>query len=206
MTENLPGSQARDRRVAISLAGLRGDVEAARAGIEDDDAIVRAAAFSALVQCRALTSEDIDIAITDPSPLVRRRICELATSAPRGSFERLLEDDVAEVVEAAAFACGEQEIAGAVGALASLARSHADPLCRESAVAALGVLGLDAGLSAVLAAITDVAAVRRRAVIALSNYEGPDVIAALEGALTDRDWQVRQTAEDVLGINRTSTE
>jgi HEAT repeat protein len=171
--------------------------------MNDKAASVRAAALSALVQCHALTSEDIDAAITDPSPLVRRRICELATNAPLGHFERLLSDTVAEVVEAAAFACGEQEIAEAVGALAGIVTGHSDPLCRESAVAALGVLGLEAGLSAVLAAITDVAAVRRRAVIALSNYEGPEVTAALERALTDRDWQVRQAAEDVIGINRT---
>jgi HEAT repeat protein len=57
-----------------------------------------------------------------------------------------------------------------------------------------------------LKAITDVAAVRRRAVIALSNYEGPGVSAALQVALGDRDWQVRQAAEDVIGINRTSTQ
>jgi HEAT repeat protein len=206
VTENPPSSQAHDRRVAISLAGLSGDAEEARAGMHDAAAPVRAAALSALLQCHALTSEDVDVAITDPSPLVRRRICELATNAPRGHFERLLGDDSPEVVEAAAFACGEQEVSEAVGALAAIATGHSDPLCRESAVAALGVLGLDQGLSSVLAAITDVAAVRRRAVIALSNYEGPDVAAALERALTDRDWQVRQAAEDVIGINRTPTE
>jgi hypothetical protein len=206
VSENPSGSEARDRSVAISLAGLDGDVDTARSGMTDAAAPVRAAAISALLRCDALTSEDVDGAIADPSPLVRRRVCELATSCPPGHFERLLEDDVPEVVEAAAFACGEQEIAAAVGALAAIATSHSDPLCRESAVAALGVLGLDAGLGAVLKAITDVAAVRRRAVIALSNYEGPGVSAALQVALGDRDWQVRQAAEDVIGINRTSTQ
>jgi HEAT repeat protein len=206
VSENPSGSEAHDRRVSISLAGLKGDVETARSGLNDAVAPVRAAAVSALLRCEALTSEDVDAAIADPSPLVRRRVCELATSSPPGHFERLLEDAVPEVVEAAAFACGEQEIASAVGALATVATSHSDPLCRESAVAALGVLGLDAGLPAVLQAISDVAAVRRRAVIALSNYEGPDVSAALLVALSDRDWQVRQAAEDVIGINRTSAQ
>jgi len=49
-----------------------------------------------------------------------------------------------------------------------------------------------------LAATTDKATVRRRAVIALAPFEGPEVDAALEIARTDRDWQVRQAAEDQL--------
>ena len=39
---------------------------------------------------------------------------------------------------------------------------------------------------------------RRRAVIALAPFEGPEVQAALEQARSDRDWQVRQAAEDLL--------
>jgi hypothetical protein len=31
----------------------------------------------------------------------------------------------------------------------------------------------------------------------LAPFHGPEVDAALERALTDRDWQVRQAAEDV---------
>jgi HEAT repeat protein len=64
-------------------------------------------------------------------------------------------------------------------------------------VAALGAIGDPAGLPAVLAATRDRPAVRRRAVLALAPFDGPDVDAALERALTDRDWQVRQAAEDV---------
>jgi hypothetical protein len=41
--------------------------------------------------------------------------------------------------------------------------------------------------------------VRRRAVIALAPFAGPDVDAALAAASQDRDWQVRQAAEDLLG-------
>jgi HEAT repeat protein len=195
-----------DRRLAILLAGVNGDVETARSGLGDQAPSVRSAALSALLRCEALSADEVEAALADPSPLVRRRICELATSAPTGHFEHLLDDEIPEVVEAAAFACGEQEIASALDALARVATSHSDPLCRESAVAALGVLGLHGGLAAVLQATTDVAAVRRRAVIALSNYEGDDVNQALQLALGDRDWQVRQAAEDVIGINRTSTQ
>ena len=70
-------------------------------------------------------------------------------------------------------------------------------MCRESAVAALGALGDPAGLGAILAATEDKATVRRRAVIALAPFDGPEVDAALERATNDRDWQVRQAAEDL---------
>jgi HEAT repeat protein len=198
------GAQARTRRVEVSLAGIAGNFDVVRAGLEDDEAAVRSAALSALARAGQLSNEDVERAIADRSPSVRRRICELAASAPPGAFDQLLEDDAPEVVEAAAFACGEQELHRAVHALAKVTTSHADALCRESAVAALGVLGLEEGLAAVLVATNDVAAVRRRAVIALANYEGPEVDSALNRALEDRDWQVRQAAEDVIGINRTS--
>ncbi|HLH46072.1 MAG TPA: HEAT repeat domain-containing protein, partial [Acidimicrobiales bacterium] len=71
-------------------------------------------------------------------------------------------------------------------------------LCREAAVAALGAIGERAGLPAVLAALGDRPQVRRRAVIALAPFEGAEVDAALRRALDDRDWQVRQAAEDLL--------
>jgi HEAT repeat protein len=66
-------------------------------------------------------------------------------------------------------------------------------------VAALGAIGDEAGLEAILAATTDKPAVRRRAVIALAPFEGQNVDAVLQRALEDRDRQVRQAAEDLLG-------
>lgn len=189
----------------MTLAARRGDVAFARAALTDADAKVRAAALSALSRIGELREGEVEAAIADPDATVRRRICELSTHTPPGAFTMLLNDADPAVVEAAAFACGEQEIALAVDALVEVATDHGDPLCRESAVAALGVLGLESGLPAVLKATTDVAAVRRRAVIALSNFDGAEATEALQHALQDRDWQVRQAAEDVLGINRTST-
>jgi HEAT repeat protein len=81
--------------------------------------------------------------------------------------------------------------------VAGVTTDHEDPLCREAAVAALGAIGDPAGLPAILAATTDRPAVRRRAVLALAPYAGPEVDAALARAHHDRDWQVRQAAEDV---------
>jgi HEAT repeat protein len=104
------------------------------------------------------------------------------------------------VVEAAAWASGERQPPepGIVTALARLATDHDDPLCREAAVAALGSIGDPAGLPAILTATSDRPAIRRRAVLALAPFDGPDVEAALRRALHDRDWQVRQAAEDLL--------
>ena len=103
----------------------------------------------------------------------------------------LLGDDDALVVEAAAFALGEHLYEAAVGALCDVASGHDDARCRESAVAALGAIGDDRGRLTILAALQDKPAVRRRAVVALSNFEGTDVESALDLAADDRDWQVR---------------
>jgi HEAT repeat protein len=43
--------------------------------------------------------------------------------------------------------------------------------------------------------------IRRRALIALANYGGDEVRQAIQDRLTDRDWQVRQAAEDLLSIS-----
>jgi len=53
-------------------------------------------------------------------------------------------------------------------------------------------------------ACRDIPAVRRRAVLALAPFTGPAVDAALAVALQDRDWQVRQAAEDLTGTPPTS--
>jgi HEAT repeat protein len=194
-----------DRRAAVSLAGLAGNLQTVRSALGDDAAGVRAAAIQALARAGDLSADEAAAALADPDPVVRRCICELASTIGPADFVPLLTDEDPTVVEAAAFACGEQEIAASIDGLVEVAGTHSDPLCREAAVAAIGVLGALKGLPALLKATTDVAAVRRRAIIALSNYEGDEVTGALNTALGDRDWQVRQAAEDVLGVNRTPT-
>jgi len=92
--------------------------------------------------------------------------------------------------------------AGVTSALARAATDHPDQLVRESAVAALGAVGDVAGLAAVLTATTDKPAVRRRAVIALASFlDEPGVDEALRRATDDRDWQVRQAADMLLGAS-----
>ena len=51
--------------------------------------------------------------------------------------------------------------------------------------------GDDTALPIIIAALEDKAPVRRRAIVALANFEGPEVEAALERAGEDKDWQVR---------------
>ena len=108
-------------------------------------------------------------------------------------------DEDATVAEVAAWASGEREPAepGAVAALAAAATGHDDALVREAAVAALGAIGDEAGLPPILAALDDKATVRRRAILALAPFEGEAVDAALGAGREDRDWQVRQAAEDL---------
>ena len=91
--------------------------------------------------------------------------------------------------------------AASLPALTTAAVEHADPLVRESAVAALGALGDPDGLPAVLHGCSDKPAIRRRAVLALAAFTGDDVEAALNRALEDTDWQVRQNAEDLLRVD-----
>lgn len=173
----------------------------------DPDPRVRAAALGALVRAAPDTAhESWPRALADVAPAVRRRGAELAPAladlagvAP--ALVGVLGDADVTVVEAAAWSLGElgdlAVAAGAVPALAEVARAHHDALAREAAVAALGALGDADALPAILAACHDKPAVRRRAVLALAPFVGPDVDAAIDAALSDRDWQVRQAAEDL---------
>lgn len=198
---------AASRRRAAAVAGHRGDVATARQLLADPDAGVRATALGALARLEALTPEDLTVAVGDPDPAVRRRAAEVVAELTGGgpaaevAIVGLLDDADATVVETAAWASGErtEPEPGAVARLAELATQADDALVREAAVAALGSLGDPAGLEAILAATTDKATVRRRAVLALAPFEGAEVDAALERARSDRDWQVRQAAEDLLG-------
>jgi HEAT repeat protein len=190
---------AADRRFEAAAAWPRRDARQARALLADCDPKVRAAAIGALVRLGDATHDEVEWAISDPDPLVRRRVCELASRLSGVDFARLLDDPVDSVVEAAAYALGEAGGAVATARLVQLAREHPDPLCREAAVAALGAIGEESGKSALLSALADVPAIRRRAVVALAAFDGGDVESALKERLSDRDWQTRQAAAAVLG-------
>jgi HEAT repeat protein len=188
-----------DRRRAVTVAGHRVDAAAIRAAAHDPDGAVRASALGAADRADLLESSDLQAALADSDPRVRRRAVEIAARYANADISALLSDPEDTVVEMAAWSCGERVPAPPeiVTQLAWLATSHRDALVREAAVAALGAAGDPDGLSAILQAMNDKPAIRRRAVIALTPFDGPDVDAALRAALGDRDWQVRQLAEDL---------
>lgn len=183
----------------MALSGFSGGESAARRGLRDPSARVRCAALSALGRLDHLNGAALGSALADPEPEVRAHAAELAAGRTDVDLGGVLADGDPRVIEAAAWACGEHPSPGAVivSRLCELATAHPEPQCRETAVAALGALGNEAGLAAILAATGDRATVRRRAVLALAAFSGPEVDEALERAATDRDRQVRQAAEDL---------
>ncbi|MEJ5256086.1 MAG: HEAT repeat domain-containing protein [Acidimicrobiales bacterium] len=204
-----PLAEAVAKRRLVALAGHEGRAQVARSHLHDRDAVVRATALRALARCRDLRASEIMAAADDPEAPVRRAAAEVLATWKAGHTGRedvpvsllgLLGDEDTSVIEMAAWAAGERlpPEAGVVERLAELATSHPDALVREAAVASLGSIGDPLGLPAILRATHDRATVRRRAVLALAPFDGPEVDRALERARSDRDWQVRQAAEDLL--------
>jgi HEAT repeat protein len=183
----------------VVLAGYEGDADAARTAAGDDDPVVRALALGALDRLGRLSDDDLRAAFADPVATVRRRAVELAATRPTIDLLPMLDDADTTVVEHAAWACGEHvDVSDLVlTRLVDLATTADVALVREASIAALGAIGDDRGLPAILAGCRDQPAVRRRAVLALAPFDGDDVDAAIAAALTDRDWQVRQAAEDL---------
>jgi HEAT repeat protein len=210
----LDATPAADRAAAAAALGAQHPDAAETARLRmlvesDPDARVRATALAALVRSRAPAAAAAwVVAAGDADAAVRRRAAEAApaldSAVALDDLLVLLRDRDAWVAEAAAFAVGERDDATpvAVDALVATATRHTDSLVRESAVAALGAIGDPAGLEAVLHGCTDKPAIRRRAVLALAAFEGPAVEDALQAALEDNDWQVRQNAQDILDVDR----
>jgi HEAT repeat protein len=190
---------ASGRRRQVALAGHLGDRARAEAALDDTDDSIRELAIGALERLGALDDDQLVSLANDPSIRVRRRGAELLASHTAVDPGRSLHDDDPTVVEVAAWAMGERENVedSVLERLIELAVEARDPLVRESAAAALGAIGDPRGLPAILTACDDKPAVRRRAVLALAPFDGPEVEAAIDRALEDRDWQVRQSAEDL---------
>lgn len=184
----------------LVVAGHESDELTARSGLAASDPVARQFALGALDRMGALTDGDLQAALTDDEPAVRHRATLLAATRPHIALLPLLSDPHPTVVEVAAWAAGEhvQVPDDVLHELCRLATDSTEVLVREAAVAALGAIGDPRGLPAVLAGCADKPAVRRRAVLALAPFDGPEVDAALAAALEDRDWQVRQAAEDLL--------
>lgn len=157
----------------------------------------RILALRGAVRQQLVTSHDWTRALGDSDVDVRREALNQVAHAALDdqsvidAVVQCLSDSDALVVDGALFALGEHLFAGAVDLMCAIATTHEDARCRESAIAALGAIGDDRARPAILAALNDKPPVRRRAIVALSNFEGPDIDAALALASEDRDWQVR---------------
>lgn len=199
-----PSPATVERLRATVVAGHRGQIEAARQALADQSDLLREAALSALFRGQALDADTARSAFADSSPRVRARAAELSARIDGVDPSALLADADPHVVEVACFACGEQQWGddAPVEQLSSIATSHSDAMCREAAAAALGAIGDPRGLGAVLAACQDRVTVRRRATLALAAFDDETADAALRRALADKDWQVRQAAEDLLEVGR----
>ena len=191
---------AQERWRHLVIAGHESNEEVARGGLADADPVARQLALGALDRMGALADDEVQRAFRDPDAAVRHRAALLAATRPALSLLELLSDVDATVVDAAAWAAGEHEVVDdeVLTRLCELAATAAEPLVREAAVAALGAIGDERGLPAILAGCVDKPNIRRRAVLALAPFSGAAVDAALAAALVDRDWQVRQAAEDLL--------
>lgn len=197
MTAN---SEVTSARSLIILAEVNNDVSSLRDALASADHSIRTLALGGLSRLDALAEQDIVTALTDTNRDVRCRAVELAIEWRGVDLISMLRDDDDLVVETAAFALGEREDPSheVISGLSSVATGHEISICREAAVAALGAIGDEAGLPAILAGLEDRAPVRRRAVLALAPFDTPEVTIALEKATQDRDRQVRQAAEDLL--------
>ena len=187
----------------MAIAGHTGDAETVLGALDHASADVRVVALGAAARLGALNHDRLADGLDDGHLDVRYRAVELVARVPAGIE---LADRVIDALsdpglrEVAAFVLGELPMSGptlhrAVAVLGHQATTDDDALARESAVAALGAL--ETGLNYILTATEDVATVRRRAVLALAPFDGAEVEAALTRALSDRDWQVRQAAEDL---------
>lgn len=187
---------------AVLLATHRGDTGLLAQVFCHFDAHLRSLALGGLHKNNALTSEQVRAAENDSAEVVRHRIARLGATDLRVDLSRLLHDANFAVAETAAWSFGERINVSdeQLMLLISLSGTHAHIIVRESCVAALGAIGDIRALPAILVACSDKPAIRRRAVLALAPFDGPEVDAALRTALTDRDWQVRQAAEDLLSI------
>lgn len=193
-------SPATAERLEVITAGFEGDELLARQALTSEVARVRSSALMALERMGCLDDAALIAAASDPAHEVRRMCARLGAGHPAVPLAGLLGDDDLYVAEMAAWAHGERPTPddASFGALLAAATDDDRPLVREAAVAALGALGDPRGLAAILSGCRDKPAVRRRAVLALAAFDGDEVTDALRAALEDRDWQVRQNAEDML--------
>ncbi len=195
-SEDADVTRIRQRIIELSL---NGEFQLVTEYLEHPEPDVRATALRVLDNEGKLEKGMVERSLSDSAFKVRNALAYLISRNRDIPAMKFLLDEDAEIVEVACWGIGERGDASAevLDVLQSITESHSDSLCRESAVAALGALGNRDTLGSILKAVEDIATVRRRAVLALAPFDGPEVELAIAKALEDRDWQVRQAAEDI---------
>ena len=195
-SEDTNVTRIRQRIIELSL---NGEFQLVTEYLEHPEPDVRATALRVLDNEGKLEKSIVERSLSDSAFKVRNALAYLISRNRDIPAMKFLLDEDAEIVEIACWGVGERGDASAevLDVLQSITESHSDSLCRESAVAALGALGDEKALGSILKAVEDIATVRRRAVLALAPFDGPEVELAIAKALEDRDWQVRQAAEDI---------
>ena len=195
-SEDANVTRIRQRIIELSL---NGEFQLVTEYLEHPEPDVRATALRVLDNEGKLEKGILERSLSDSAFKVRNAIAYLISRNRDIPAMKFLLDEDAEIVEIACWGVGERGDTSAeiLDVLQSITESHSDSLCRESAVAALGALGNRDALGSILKAVEDIATVRRRAVLALAPFDGPEVELAIAKALEDRDWQVRQAAEDI---------
>ena len=195
-SEDTNVTRIRQRIIELSL---NGEFQLVTEYLEHPEPDVRATALRVLDNEGKLEKSIVERSLSDSAFKVRNALAYLISTNRDIPAMKFLLDEDAEIVEIACWGVGERGDTSAeiLDVLQSITESHSDSLCRESAVAALGALGNRDALGSILKAVEDIATVRRRAVLALAPFDGPEVELAIAKALEDRDWQVRQAAEDI---------
>ena len=194
-------------RVSASDDRLRHLTAEPEAFLADSDPVMRRLAVSAVANQPgdpATLESLLALLRDDPEPAVRAEAAEVAGGFGHAAAAALLAAVATEedprVVEAIVTGLGEVEDAAAVPWLMEMASGHDDRLVREAAVAALGAIGDPAAIPLLLDLVASAPPqVRRRCVVALTAFDGPEVEAALHSALADRNPMVREAAEMVVG-------
>ncbi len=188
-------------RAEISLASRDGDENLVREGLTHPDPKARATALHELERNGWADSADIIHALRDEVADVRRRAVADAIAHLDIDLAPYLLDPSDSVAEQAAWAIGERhELAPTTPptctALISCAMHHLNASVREAAIASLGAIGTPDVIDVLVHAMNDKAPIRRRAVIGLSQFDDERARETVRNAKVDRDWQVRQFAED----------
>ena len=168
---------------------------------------VRAAALGALERLAVADDSDVAVALGDVDPAVRRRAATIAARHPGVALLETLDDTDPMVAEVAAWACGEREDVDDVVFVRLVCWRRRPVPTRSCANRASQPSGRSATSGGSTRSSRRPPTGHRFAAEPCSPWRRSstpptpapsEVDSALHRALEDRDWQVRQAAEDLL--------